>query len=115
MPSMDTIDFDDVVKEALDAAKRVVDDNLVWKELDDIVENITEGLKADANLIAKRKLSGAFNEMDARLFLEDQKMLARIRLRSSAIIGMAVAEQIWNAVAEVFRKAIKGAIGWTVL
>ena len=115
MPSTNGIDFDEVVKEALHAAKKAVNDPVAWKELDDIVENIAKGLKSDVGLVAKRKLAGSFDEKDARMFLEDQRMLARIRLRSSAIIGMAAAEQIWNAVAEVFREAIKKAIGWTIL
>ena len=52
---------------------------------------------------------------DAKVFLEDQKMVARMRIRSIAIIGLQLAENIWNAIADVFRKAITKAIGWTVL
>ncbi|MDH3602402.1 MAG: hypothetical protein OEU26_22535, partial [Candidatus Tectomicrobia bacterium] len=64
---------------------------------------------------AQKKASGEYNENDARVFLEDQKMLARIRLRSVAIITLQLAEQIWNAVTSVFRTAINQALGWNIL
>ena len=47
--------------------------------------------------------------------MEDQKILARIRLRSLAIITLQIAERIWNAIAEVFRTAIYRALNWTLL
>ena len=65
--------------------------------------------------LAKKKLSGEFNEEDSKVFMDDQKMLARIRLRSIAIITLQLAERIWNAIADVFRVAINKAIGWDVL
>jgi hypothetical protein len=41
-------------------------------------------------------------------------MLARVRLRSLAIISLQIAERVWNAIAEVFGKAINIALGWTI-
>lgn len=63
----------------------------------------------------ERAANGEFNEDDARIFMEDQKVVARIRLRSLAIITLQIAERVWNAVATVFRSAINTALGWTVL
>lgn len=113
MTTINKVDFDKVLKDALAAAKAVVTDN--WPEIKDIVENIGKGLVNDVEFIAKKKLSGEFNEDDARIYLEDQKMVARTRLRSVAIISLQLAERIWNAVAEVFRAAIQNAIGWAVI
>lgn len=113
MTKINTVDFDKVIEDALLAAKAVVTDN--WAEVRDIVENIGKGLVNDVEFIAKKKLSGEFNEDDARIYLEDQKMVARTRLRSIAIISLQLAERIWNAVAEVFSTAIQSAIGWAVL
>jgi hypothetical protein len=115
MATINGVDFSRVAREAIEAARAVVEDKDTWASLHDIVKNVTEGLTKDVQLIAKRKLSGEFNEDDARVFLEDQKMIARIRIRSVAIIGLTLAEQIWNAVAQVFRAAIKKALGWTLL
>lgn len=113
MTTINNVNFDDVVDEALKAAKAVVSDN--WDEARDIVENIAWGITNDISFIAKKKLSGEFNEDDARVYLEDQKMLARVRLRSLAIITLQIAERIWNAIAEVFQTAITKALNWSLL
>ncbi len=113
MATINNVNFDDVVNEALKAAQIVLSDN--WDEARDIVENIAKGLVNDVSFIAKKKLSGEFNEDDARVYLEDQKMLARVRLRSLAIITLQIAERVWNAIADVFRTAIKTALKWLLL
>ncbi len=113
MTKINNIDFDQVLEDAIKAAKAVATDN--WQEISDIVENIGKGLVNDVEFIAKKKESGEFNEDDARIYLDDQKMVARTRLRSIAIITMQIAERIWNAIADVFRKAIEGALEWTIV
>ena len=113
MVTVNGVNFDHVVDEALKAAKGVAAEH--WDELHDIVENISKAMANDVAFIAKKKLSGEFNEDDARIYLEDMKMVARVRLRSLAIISMKSAEKIWNAIAAVFRTAIKQALGWTLL
>ena len=113
MVTINKVDFDEVTEEALKAAKAVVTDS--WDEVSEILENITKGLVNDIAFIAQKKASGEFDENDARVFLEDQKMVARIRLRSLAIITLQIAERIWNAIAEVFRTAINTALNWTIL
>jgi hypothetical protein len=115
MTTINAVDFRQVSRDAVNAARDVVLDVNAWKELKDIVRNISDSLAADVCLIAKRKLTGEFNEDDARVFLEDQKMVARIRIRSVAIIGLHRAEDVWNAIATVFRSAIQRAIGWTII
>ncbi len=113
MVTINSVNFDHVVDEALKAAKGVAVEH--WDEVQDIVENISRALANDVAFIAKKKLSGEFNEDDARIYLEDMKIVARVRLRSLAIISMKSAERIWNAIAAVFRDAIREAIGWTLL
>lgn len=113
MVTINNVDFDDVTKDALMAAKAVVTDS--WDEVSDILENIAKGLVNDVAFIARKKATGEFDENDARVFLEDQKMVARIRLRSVAIITLQIAERIWNAIAEVFRAAINTALDWAIL
>jgi len=110
---INNVDFDVVTEEAMVAAKRVANDG--WDELVDIVENIGQSLTSDVAFVAKKKASGEFEELDAKIFMEDQKTVARMRLRSVAIITMKIAERIWNAIAEVFNTAINTAVGWTLL
>jgi hypothetical protein len=113
MATINGVDFDEVVKEALSAAEKVATGN--WSSLRDIVNNVAQGLVNDAEFIATKKATGEFNESDARMWLDDQKMVARMRIRSLAIITMQIAESIWNAVAGVFNAAIQKALGWSVL
>lgn len=112
MATINGVDFGDVLDDAVEAAKAVVTNN--WDEVKDIIENIGKGLTNDVSFIAKKKLSGEFNEDDAKVFMDDQKMLARIRLRSVAIVTLQLAERIWKAIANIFRAAINTAIGWDV-
>ena len=109
------VNFTQVGKDALEAARVLLDDPATWKSLKDIVQNVADGFTADARFIARKKLSGEFNEDDARIYLEDQKTIARVRIRSVAIITLQIAEKVLGAVLSVFRLAIKQAIGWTVL
>ncbi|MCB1887641.1 MAG: hypothetical protein KDH20_08535 [Rhodocyclaceae bacterium] len=115
MTTINGVDFRQVSRDALAAARAVVDDRDTWASLKDILANIGDGLTRDVRLIARRKASGEFNEDDARVFIEDQKMIARIRIRSVAIVGLQLAEDIWNAMAEVFRTAIHKALDWRIL
>ena len=113
MATINGVNFDDVVKDALVAAEAVIGAN--WSDIRDIVQNIANGLVNDVTFIAQKKATGEFNEDDARTWLEDQKMVARIRLRSVAIITLQLAERILNAMIEVFNSAIKKAIGWSIV
>ncbi len=109
------VNFTQVGKDALDAVKLLLDDPATWKSLKDILQNVADGLTADIKFVARKKLSGEFNEDDARVYLEDQKTIARVRIRSVAIITLQIAEKVLGAVLNVFRVAIQRAIGWTVL
>ena len=107
------VDFDKAATDALAAAKAVLTSD--WSKVEDIVKNIAQSMVNDAVFLEKKKLSGEYNENDAKVFMEDQKTVARIRLRSVAIVTLQLAERILNAISDVFRTAINKAIGWTVL
>jgi hypothetical protein len=113
MKKINGVDFEKVTQTALDAAKIVLKKD--YGAAEDILKNIADALTADVDFLAKKKLTGEFNEADARIYLEDQKMVARVRLRSLATVTLQTAEDAWNAVALVFRDAIKTALGWEVL
>lgn len=107
------VDFTVVTNNAIQAAKLAFAGGS--QELVDIVKNIGDSLASDIEFVAKKQLSGEFEEVDARVFLEDQKIVARMRLRSIAIVTLKIAEDIWNAIAKVFNAAINQALGWTLL
>lgn len=110
---INNVDFNVVTKDALEAVKTIATGK--WDELEDIVENIGKSIVNDIEFVAKKKASGEFEESDAKVFMEDQKIVARMRLRSIAIITLKIAEEIWNAIVDVFNTAINKAIGWTLL
>ena len=47
-----------------------------------------------------------FEKEDAKLFMDGQKRVARMRSRPTAIITMKIAEEIWNTIVSVFNKAM---------
>lgn len=112
MAKINGVDVGNVVNDALNAAKKVGASD--WSEIKDIAKHIADNMLADLKYIAKKQLSGEFDKFDAKIFLEDQKMVARVRLRSIAIITLKSAERILNAIAEVFQSAANKAIGWDI-
>lgn len=106
------VDFDTVMKDAIKAAKAVVDTD--WPVLQGYVENIGRSIANDTLFLKQQQDSGEFDEADARMFMEDQKIVARMRLRSLTIISMQAAEDIINAITGVFKSAINNALGWQV-
>jgi hypothetical protein len=115
MATINGINFNSVTKDALTAAQTILNDPTTWQSLKDIIQNVSDGFVSDTQFLAKKKLSGEFNEDDARVYLEDQKTIARVRIRSIAAISLQIAERVLNAVLDVFRTAINTALGWTVL
>ncbi|GAC1623659.1 MAG: hypothetical protein NVS9B10_08840 [Nevskia sp.] len=115
MATINGVNFSNVTRDALTAAQTILNDPTTWKSLKDILQNVSDGFVADVQFLAKKKLSGEFNEDDARVYLEDQKIIARVRIRSIAIITLQIAERVLNAVLEVFGKAINTALGWVLL
>lgn len=112
MAKINGIDIGNVVKDALQAAKSTGIEN--WGEVKDIIENVSQNMLNDLKFVAKKKVSGHFDEYDAKIFLEDQKMVARVRLRSLAIITLQIAERIINAITDVFKSAANTALGWNI-
>lgn len=110
---INNVDFDVVTKDAIKAAKDIITEGC--DELSDIVENIGKNIANDVAFVAKKQASGEFEESDAKIFMEDQRIVARMRLRSIAIITLKIAEDIWNAIVNIFNTAINKAIGWTLL
>jgi hypothetical protein len=112
MAKINGVDIGNVVKDALNAAKNTGIDN--WAEVKDIIENVAQSMLNDLKFVAKKKLEGTFDAYDAKIFIEDQKMVARVRLRSIAIITLQIAERAINAIFEVFGAAANKALGWDI-
>lgn len=112
MTKLNNIEIGNVVQDAIAAAKGVAEGD--WKKIKDIVKNIADSLLVDLKYIAKEKLNNRIDEYGAKIFLEDQKMVARVRLRSLAIMTLQSAERILNAILDVFKTAANTALGWDI-
>lgn len=112
MAKLNGVEIGNVVKDALDAAQQVAQGD--WSELKGIVRNIADNMLADLKFIANEAKAGRIDRYGAKIFLEDQRTVARVRLRSVAIMTLQSAERILNAVIKVFQNAAKTALGWNL-
>ena len=112
MATINGVDIGNVVKDAMGAAKLAADGD--WNEIKEIVKNIADTMLVDLKYIAKEKANNRIDEYGAKIFLEDQRMVARVRIRSLAIMTLQSAERIINAIIKVFREAANTALGWDI-
>ena len=110
MTTLNQIDVGDVLKEALSSARNAAKDS--WPAVSELADNIARSILIDIEYIARQKVLGQIDEYGAKIFLEDQRMVARARLRSLAIVTLQLAEDIINAMLRVFNAAAQKALGW---
>lgn len=112
MTTINGVDFGKVLNEAIDAARQAASGN--WSSIKDIVDNIGKAMINDIEHVANQKANGTLDEYGAKIFMEDQKIVARVRLRSVAIMTAQLAENVLNAMIDVFKTAVDQALGWTI-
>lgn len=112
MTTLNNIDVGDVLADAMTSAKQAAKSN--WPEVSELVDNIARSILVDLDYIARQKLLGQIDEYGAKIFLEDQRMVARARLRALAIVTLQLAEDIINAMLSVFNAATQKALGWVL-
>ncbi|QHG64930.1 hypothetical protein [Pseudomonas putida] len=104
------VDLDAVLLEAINAAKTIIHSD--WPVIRAEVESLGRSMARDMMILHQQQQDGALSENDIGLFLDDQKIVARLRLRSIAIVTLQLAEAILNAMTAVFRSAIYRALGY---
>ncbi len=85
------------------------------EEIRRVIEHIGRDMFSDIAFINEKQKSGEYEENDARIFMDDQKLIARLRLRNLPSIDISQANRLWTVVADEFSFAISRAIGWQVL
>ncbi|MBV2130818.1 hypothetical protein [Arsukibacterium indicum] len=110
MTTLNQIDIGNVLQEALASAKNAAKDS--WPAVSELADNIARSILIDLEYVARQKVLGQIDEYGAKIFLEDQRMVARARLRSLAIVTLQLAEDIINAMLRVFNAAAQKALGW---
>lgn len=112
MTILNDTDIGDVLAEALTSARQAAQDS--WPAVSELADNIARSILIDIEYVARQKLLGQIDEYGAKIFLEDQRMVARARLRSLAIVTLQLAENIINAMLRVFNAAAQKALGWVL-
>ncbi|MBO9549506.1 hypothetical protein [Pseudomonas sp.] len=106
------VDLDAVLLEAINAAKTIIQSD--WPAIRAEVENLGRSMARDMIFLHQQQQAGTLSDNDIGLFLDDQKIVTRLRLRSIAIVTLQLAEAILNAMTAVFRSAIYRALGCDV-
>ncbi|SNY52471.1 hypothetical protein SAMN06297280_2130 [Arsukibacterium tuosuense] len=112
MTILNNIDIGDVLADAMTSAKQAAKDS--WPAVSELADNIARSILVDLDYVARQKVLGQIDEYGAKIFLEDQRMVARARLRSLAIVTLQLAEDIINAMLRVFNAAAQKALGWVL-
>jgi len=112
MTTINGVNFGEVLQEATNAARAAASGD--WEQIKDIVDNVGKAIVNDIEHVAKQKANGTLDEYGAKIFMEDQRIVARVRLRSVAIMTAKLAEDVLNAMITVFQTAINTALGWTI-
>ncbi len=110
---MSTINFNQLVKDMLTAAKGPL--SASWKEAKPYAESEFKAFAENIRLIEKLKLEGTIDEERARLHINIQKNSIQIVLLSIEGIGILAVENAINAAISVIQNTVNRAIGWSIL
>ena len=110
---MATIDFKQLVKDMLTAAKGHL--GAGWKEARPYAESEFKAFAENIKLIEKLKLAGTIDEERARLHMNIQKNSIRMVLLTIEGIGILAVENAINAAISVVQDTVNKALGWSIL
>ena len=113
MPDIDLkFDPDQLIKDCIAATKVALGAN--WKAAKELAKKSSKDLVNSAVMIQKMKIEGKITEEEAKQLIEEEKIVARIRLRSLVGIGLSGDEKAVNAIIGVLKGTANKAIGWEV-
>jgi hypothetical protein len=110
---MPNIDYSELVKKMLDAAKGVLSEH--WNEARPYAEKEFSSLAANVKLIASLKAEDKITEEQARLYMDIQKSSIRVVLLTIQGLGILAVESAINAALDIIRSTVNTAIGWNIL
>lgn len=103
---------EEVLKQAIGAAKTASGGH--WTAAKELAKKSAKDMINAGIMIKKMQVTGDISEEDAKQLIEEEKIVARIRLRSLAGIGLAAAQAIVNAIMDILKGTVNTAIGWDV-
>ena len=107
------VDFDVVTADAIKAVKAVIQED--WPALQATVVSLAQRMASNALFVQRQLADGKLDAAGADALLQDQTIIARMHLRTFAIITLQLADAILDAMVNVFKTAINRALGWNLL
>lgn len=110
---LNAVDFDALVQEAISASKTLIRHG--WSSVKEFVKKAAKNVRDSGVAVAKMLAQGAITEEEAKLLMEDERILLRVQLRT--IIGMALltAERVINAIVSAFRDTFNTVMGFELV
>ncbi|WP_271273680.1 hypothetical protein [Aliamphritea hakodatensis] len=110
---INNVDFDSVLERII--ASATLENGTAQEDVRRVIEYIGRDMFSDIAFLREKQQSGEYEEDDARTLMDEQKLIARLRLRNLPSLDISQANRLWTLVADEFSFAISRAIGWQVL
>ena len=106
-------DFDALLQQAVSAAKGFVVHG--WSSIKEFVKKAAKNVRDAGVSLSKMVADKTITHEEAKLLLEDERILIRMQLRT--VVGMALltAERVLNAIIGVFRGALNRIVGFDLV
>ena len=110
---LNEVDFDDLFRHAVTAAKDVILHG--WDSVKEHVKKSAKNLRDAGISIAKMLAEGVISQDEARLLLEDEKLVVRMQLRTVLAGAILMAQRVVTAIFGVFRDAFNRIMGFQIV
>jgi hypothetical protein len=113
MQRLDETDFDDLLQQAVSAAKALVVHG--WDAVKEFVKKAAKNVRDVGISLAKMVAQHTITDDEAKLLLEDERILIRMQLRTVVGMGLLTAERVLNAILGVFKGAFNRIVGFELV
>ena len=107
------VDFDDLFRHAVTAAKDVILHG--WDSVKEHVKKAAKNLRDAGVSIAKMLATGVISQEEARILLEDERLVVRMQLRTVLAGAILTAQRVVAAILGVFRDAFNRIMGFDLV
>jgi hypothetical protein len=113
MQRLEETDFDALVKDAIGAARAVFTEG--WDAVEEFVEKAAKNLGEVGASLARMVAREKITHEEAKLLLEDERILIRMHLRT--VVGMALltAQRVLTAILGVLKGALNRIVGFELV
>ena len=116
MDRLNALDLEAVLRDAVGAAKAAVlaIADADWNLIREFAKEAAKRLRDRGVTIAKALADGALTREDATMLAEEERIVARIQLRSAIGVALATAQKVIDAILGVIRAAFDRVLGFAL-